>query len=108
MLTGPICTIKDVRKITKLRHNIFNKINQVESCGIVARGVFDVVTDSSFVCVTGLFHAVDWYPTLVTAAGGSPPAGQDGIAMWQELLTNTPTPTSRDEFVYNIDDKNRR
>ncbi|KAK7090394.1 arylsulfatase B-like [Littorina saxatilis] len=56
----------------------------------------------------GLFHAVDWYPTLVTAAGGSPPAGQDGIAMWQELLTNTPTPTSRDEFVYNIDDKNRR
>ena len=56
--------------------------------------------------LTGLVHAVDWYPTLVQAAGGSPPPGLDGIAMWHQLRDNLPSP--RSEFIYNIDDKNRR
>ena len=55
---------------------------------------------------TGLVHAVDWYPTLVQAAGGSIPPGMDGMAMWQHLRHNLPSP--RTEFIYNIDDKNRR
>ncbi|KAL8613938.1 hypothetical protein ACOMHN_023174 [Nucella lapillus] len=54
----------------------------------------------------GIVHATDWYPTLIQAAGGTPPSGLDGIGMWNELRNNLPSP--RQEFVYNIDDVNRR
>ncbi|XP_025110942.1 arylsulfatase B-like isoform X2 [Pomacea canaliculata] len=56
----------------------------------------------------GLFHAVDWYPTILSAAAGSKAnhllekTDIDGISQWQALLQNGPSP--RDEFVYNIDE----
>ncbi|XP_064631744.1 uncharacterized protein LOC135490027 [Lineus longissimus] len=55
----------------------------------------------------GLFHAVDWFPTILSAVqfGSSTTAEADtdldGIDHWQSLLTRQPSP--RDEFVYNID-----
>lgn len=56
---------------------------------------------------SGLVHAVDWFPTLVEAAGGSDNhTGADGLSMWSALTKLQPSP--RTEFVYNIDDKSRR
>ncbi|XP_076435770.1 arylsulfatase B-like [Babylonia areolata] len=54
----------------------------------------------------GMIHAIDWYPTLVQAAGGTAPSGLDGVAMWRQLRDNQQSP--REEFVYNVDDVNRR
>eukprot|EP00117_Sycon_ciliatum_P045235 scpid59000/ scgid0971/ Arylsulfatase B; N-acetylgalactosamine-4-sulfatase len=50
----------------------------------------------------GLMHAVDWYPTLLSAAG-RPETDKaiDGVDMWQALRNNLSSP--RTEFVYNID-----
>ncbi|KAK7099015.1 hypothetical protein V1264_003219 [Littorina saxatilis] len=49
----------------------------------------------------GMMHAVDWFPTMMTAAGGSPPPGIDGVSQWESLTTGSPSP--RSEFVYNMD-----
>lgn len=49
-----------------------------------------------------LIHIVDWYPTLVEAAGGSAVPNIDGMSQWQNLLTGGNGP--RQEFVYNIDE----
>ncbi|XP_067658130.1 arylsulfatase B-like [Haliotis asinina] len=50
----------------------------------------------------GMMHAVDWKPTLVSAAGGSPETSIDGISHWEAIRNGLPS--SRTEFIYNLDD----
>ncbi|XP_046380029.1 arylsulfatase B-like isoform X2 [Haliotis rufescens] len=50
----------------------------------------------------GMIHAVDWKPTLVSAAGGTPATTIDGISHWDSIRNGLPS--SRTEFIYNIDD----
>ncbi|KAL5008889.1 hypothetical protein ScPMuIL_014470 [Solemya velum] len=53
---------------------------------------------------TDLVHAVDWYPTLLAAAGAGSDVDShiDGVNQWPALSQNLPT--NRTEFIYNIDD----
>ncbi|XP_050408585.1 arylsulfatase J [Patella vulgata] len=51
---------------------------------------------------TGMMHAVDWYPTLVTLAGGTPDTSMDGVSQWEMLRTGV-APSARTEFIYNIE-----
>lgn len=48
----------------------------------------------------GIFHATDWYPTLVSAAGGTPPTDLDGIDQWGALKGVQPPP--RKQMVYQM------
>ncbi|CAG5119578.1 unnamed protein product [Candidula unifasciata] len=51
----------------------------------------------------GLSHIVDWFPTLVEAAGSSyKDPTQDGVSQWKSLLSLS-LPSGRDEVVYNLD-----
>ncbi|XP_070202815.1 arylsulfatase J-like isoform X1 [Littorina saxatilis] len=51
----------------------------------------------------GLMHAIDWYPTLMKAAGYNQPiTGIDGVDNWQPIVSQGAS--KRTEFVYNIDD----
>ncbi|XP_061179842.1 arylsulfatase B-like [Saccostrea echinata] len=50
----------------------------------------------------GIIHAVDWMPTVLSAAGGIPDPSLDGIDQWDSLRTGGES--KRTEFVYNIDD----
>ncbi|XP_077982004.1 arylsulfatase B-like [Glandiceps talaboti] len=50
----------------------------------------------------GLMHMSDWYPTLVSLAGGKPDPDMDGMDVWNMISKDEPSP--RDEIVYNIDD----
>ncbi|XP_046554732.1 arylsulfatase B-like [Haliotis rubra] len=50
----------------------------------------------------GMIHAVDWKPTLVSAAGGTPETSIDGMSHWDSIRNGLPS--SRTEFIYNIDD----
>lgn len=51
----------------------------------------------------GLIHMVDWYPTLVDAAGGNASiANIDGMSQWKNLLSGGTGP--RTEFLYNMDE----
>ncbi|OWF53589.1 arylsulfatase B-like [Mizuhopecten yessoensis] len=50
----------------------------------------------------GMMHAVDWNPTILSAAGGEPDSGIDGISQWENLKSNGSSP--RTEFIYNLDD----
>ncbi|XP_069103676.1 arylsulfatase B-like [Argopecten irradians] len=53
----------------------------------------------------GMMHAVDWMPTILSAAGGKPvDTDLDGIDQWDSLRTGAPS--KRTEFIYNLDDKN--
>lgn len=49
-----------------------------------------------------MIHAVDWFPTLLSLAGGTPDPFMDGVNQWQTLSKGEKS--SRDEFLYNIDD----
>ncbi|GFS68664.1 arylsulfatase B [Nephila pilipes] len=50
-----------------------------------------------------LIHAVDWFPTLLAAAGGqNSDADMDGMNQWD--MINLDGPEVRKEFVYNIYD----
>jgi arylsulfatase A-like enzyme len=53
--------------------------------------------------VEGMMHAVDWFPTLVSLAGGRPDAGKalDGLDMWPTIAEGKPS--SRTEVIYNIE-----
>lgn len=52
----------------------------------------------------GLMHAVDWYPTLMKAAGyNTPITGIDGVDNWQAVVGNGRG--NREWFVYNINDE---
>lgn len=50
----------------------------------------------------GMIHAVDWMPTVLRAAGGTPDPTLDGIDQWDSL--RTAGESKRTEFIYNIDD----
>ncbi|XP_067658487.1 arylsulfatase B-like [Haliotis asinina] len=50
----------------------------------------------------GMIHAVDWKPTLISAAGGIPESTIDGMSHWDSIRNGLPS--SRTEFIYNIDD----
>lgn len=53
----------------------------------------------------GLFHQVDWVPTIVSMAGGDPSwliRDTDGFDQWHAIRLGGPGP--RTELVYNIDD----
>ncbi|ELT92899.1 hypothetical protein CAPTEDRAFT_165852 [Capitella teleta] len=47
-----------------------------------------------------MIHAVDWFPTLVSLAGGTPEKDVDGVDQWQMLSQRQPS--RRKEFVYGI------
>ncbi|XP_066274888.1 arylsulfatase B-like [Branchiostoma lanceolatum] len=49
-----------------------------------------------------MIHAVDWFPTILAAAGGTADAAMDGVSQLDTILSGQPSP--RTEFVYNIDD----
>lgn len=51
---------------------------------------------------TEMIHAVDWFPTLLTLAGGTPDVDMDGRNQWP--MINNGAPSARTEFVYNIDE----
>ncbi|KAJ8314190.1 hypothetical protein KUTeg_008751, partial [Tegillarca granosa] len=51
---------------------------------------------------SGMMHAVDWMPTIVSAAGGTPVPGIDGLNQWPSLLNGSES--KRSEFIYNLDD----
>ncbi|XP_077995138.1 arylsulfatase B-like isoform X2 [Glandiceps talaboti] len=49
----------------------------------------------------GLMHVVDWYPTILSLAGGkATDPDMDGLNMWESISQNSVSP--RTEFVYNI------
>ena len=45
---------------------------------------------------------MDWFPTFLELAGGSPPSGIDGVSQW-EALNNDSAPDARSYFIYDID-----
>ncbi|KAG8189389.1 hypothetical protein JTE90_021891 [Oedothorax gibbosus] len=49
-----------------------------------------------------LFHAVDWFPTLLSIALGNPVAGIDGVDQWNVISHDEEA--VRNEIVYNIYD----
>ncbi|XP_076450565.1 arylsulfatase I-like [Babylonia areolata] len=49
-----------------------------------------------------MIHAVDWFPTILEAAGIEPEAGIDGVSQFQTIASGAVS--KRNEFVYNIDD----
>jgi arylsulfatase A-like enzyme len=53
--------------------------------------------------VSGLMHAVDWFPTLVKLGGGSleQPLPLDGLDMWPTLARGEPSP--RTELVHSLE-----
>lgn len=53
----------------------------------------------------GLFHAVDWFPTILHVAGLPPERGIDGVNQWEMLSKGHYS--ARLEFPYNIDDQER-
>eukprot|EP01006_Ploeotia_vitrea_P014350 TRINITY_DN38672_c0_g1_i1.p1 TRINITY_DN38672_c0_g1~~TRINITY_DN38672_c0_g1_i1.p1 ORF type:complete len:532 (-),score=62.88 TRINITY_DN38672_c0_g1_i1:1078-2673(-) len=52
--------------------------------------------------VTGLMHAVDWSPTLLSTTSAPLPAGMDGINMWPAII-GANTTLGHDELVLNLD-----
>ncbi|GAB6028098.1 Arylsulfatase [Chamberlinius hualienensis] len=48
----------------------------------------------------GLIHAVDWFPTIIKLAGGTPGTKIDGIDVWNAITSNIKSP--RTGFVYNL------
>ncbi|XP_060560509.1 arylsulfatase B-like [Ruditapes philippinarum] len=53
----------------------------------------------------GLIHAVDWHPTILSAAGSSNDEtinNIDGLDQWKAISTGAES--ARNEFVYNLDD----
>lgn len=49
----------------------------------------------------GLIHAVDWMPTMISAAGGSPVTDIDGVDQWPAIVQGSQS--KRNEFIYNLD-----
>ena len=66
--------------------------------------VFGNGLDQSGHTYDGLIHAVDWYPTLIAAAGGSVDALDqtiDGVNQWDAIRKGGQS--NRNELVYNLD-----
>ncbi|XP_053405001.1 arylsulfatase I-like [Mercenaria mercenaria] len=53
-----------------------------------------------------MIHAVDWFPTLLSIAGGTPDPTLDGVNQWQAISAGARS--LRSEFVYNIDEVDNR
>ncbi|XP_064601366.1 arylsulfatase B-like [Liolophura sinensis] len=51
---------------------------------------------------TEMIHAVDWFPTILHLAGGTPDPTIDGVNQWATVSEGAPS--ARNEFVYNIND----
>ncbi|VDI46551.1 Hypothetical predicted protein, partial [Mytilus galloprovincialis] len=51
----------------------------------------------------GMIHAVDWMPTILSAAGGGQVSGIDGVDLWPSISEGVPS-SLRSEFIYNLDD----
>ncbi|XP_060561486.1 arylsulfatase B-like [Ruditapes philippinarum] len=49
-----------------------------------------------------MIHAVDWFPTLLHVAGGTPDRSLDGVNQWKTISEGRRS--SREDFVYCIDD----
>ncbi|KAJ8307722.1 hypothetical protein KUTeg_014727 [Tegillarca granosa] len=49
----------------------------------------------------GLIHAVDWMPTIISAAGGTPATDIDGVDQWSAIVDGSQS--KRNEFIYNLD-----
>ena len=49
--------------------------------------------------VDSIVHVVDWFPTLVTLHGSTPPAGLDGVNVWGTLQGGAP---ARKEALINV------
>ncbi|XP_077991635.1 arylsulfatase B-like [Glandiceps talaboti] len=50
----------------------------------------------------GLMHVVDWYPTLVSVAGGDTDSDIDGLDMWASISQGSDS--TRKEFIYHIEE----
>jgi arylsulfatase A-like enzyme len=50
----------------------------------------------------GLFHAADWYPTILGAVGATAEPDIDGIDQW-ERITKSSGPYPRQDMVYQVD-----
>ncbi|XP_035694672.1 arylsulfatase B-like [Branchiostoma floridae] len=50
-----------------------------------------------------MIHAVDWFPTILAAAGGTADEAIDGVSQLDTIMSGQSSP--RTEFVYNIDDE---
>ncbi|XP_012945632.1 arylsulfatase I-like [Aplysia californica] len=49
-----------------------------------------------------MIHAVDWFPTIAEAVGlNYTNSDQDGVSQWSSITSLGPS--SRDQFVYNLD-----
>lgn len=53
-----------------------------------------------------MVHITDWFPTLLSAAGGRTYAPIDGMDQYDSLITGGPSP--RREFIYNLNEINGR
>ncbi|XP_053404317.1 arylsulfatase B-like isoform X2 [Mercenaria mercenaria] len=51
---------------------------------------------------TEMIHAVDWFPTILSLAGGTPDPSLDGVNQWPTISAGFRS--ARNEFVYNIDE----
>lgn len=51
----------------------------------------------------GMIHEVDWAPTFISMAGGTPDASMDGVDQTDMVLNNGDS--NRDEIIYNIDNE---
>lgn len=49
----------------------------------------------------GYMHVVDWMPTLLKAAGATPPEDIDGIDLWESITSNK---SSKRNVIFEIDD----
>lgn len=54
----------------------------------------------------GLFHAADWYPTILGAVGATAEPGIDGINQW-DYIRNNSGPYPRQDMVYQVDSMSR-
>lgn len=56
----------------------------------------------------GYMHAVDWVPTILTAAGFKPPTEIDGVNLWTSILNNNNNNDSIRTEMFDIYDYNHK
>jgi len=63
--------------------------------------VHSPLLDKSGYVTNELMHSVDWFPTIVTLAGGQIDSNMDGVDQWS-MISNA-SKSARNSFIYNID-----